>query len=107
VSQLHARAIRRLKDALHATMSPAEAATATASVLAFHKKSRPADAAAHPHLTLVNPAPKPPAVVVQHPSVARGNSRRSTKKAAPQTRPLVATVTRLPRRAATVVALAR
>jgi RNA polymerase sigma factor for flagellar operon FliA len=38
VSQLHARAIRRLRDALMATMKPAEAATAL--VLAFQQKPK-------------------------------------------------------------------
>jgi len=42
VSQLHARAIRRLRDALSATMRPAEAAKAL--VLAFHQKPKMAKA---------------------------------------------------------------
>ena len=42
VSQLHARAIRRLRDALSATMRPGEAAKAL--VLAFHQKPKMAKA---------------------------------------------------------------
>ncbi len=117
VSQLHARAIRRLKDALHSTMTPAEAATATASVLAFHKKPHTSDNAAARHLTLVNPATKAPAVVVPMQKVGRDtvamlaaakarsvNGPASAKKRAALT---VATVAKMPRRVADVVAIAR
>lgn len=106
VSQLHARAIRRLKDALHSTMSPEDAATATASVLAFHQKARAVEPNAHPHLTLVNPAPKAPAVVVQHPNVpsVKAQAAKVTKKRAALA---IATVTKMPRRSAEVIAIAR
>lgn len=105
VSQLHARAIRRLKDALH-TMSPAEA---TASILAFHRKARPEVSAEPPRLALVAPAAKAPAVVVQHPSMARPASAAHRKSMSDRKRPVLAagTVTKMPRRAARVVALAR
>jgi RNA polymerase sigma factor for flagellar operon FliA len=104
VSQLHARAIRRLKDALHKSMSPAEAAT----VLAFHKRERPVEENARPHLTLVNPARKTPAIVVPHPSVnKRPAAPKKSLVAKKRAAMAVATVTKMTRRPAEVVAIAR
>jgi RNA polymerase sigma factor for flagellar operon FliA len=109
VSQLHARAIRRLKDALHASMSPAEAATATASVLAFHRKSSAAETAASTgQLTLVAPAAKSPAVVVNHPSALRAQAQTAVSSTSAKKQvTLRMAVAKLPRRTAEVVAIAR
>jgi RNA polymerase sigma factor for flagellar operon FliA len=111
VSQLHARAIRRLKDALNSTLSPTEAASATASVLAFHQKSRQAAVASTPrHLTLVNPARRTPAVIVAHPSAPHGASttRGSAHRVSTKRRASVsASLAKVPRRQADVVAMAR
>jgi RNA polymerase sigma factor for flagellar operon FliA len=118
VSQLHARAIRRLKEALRSTMSPTEAAHATASILMFHQKPRAVDAPAAPrHLTLVSSAPKVPAVVVPHPSIGRadvraiagGEMRTSTGTSSAKRRAglSIATVSKMPSRAAEVTAVAR
>lgn len=108
VSQLHARAIRRLKTALHATMSPSDAATATANVLAFHQKTRVTETAPR-RLALVKPASKVTTVVVPHPGVELASKTRSTgrtvsgkKRAA-----LSMTVVKMPTRMAEVVAIAR
>lgn len=112
VSQLHARAIRRLKDALHAAMSPAEAASATASVLAFHQKRRTTEAAPAPRRLALVRAGQATGVVVQHPSV--GQTGRVTPAKIRATAGLkkraalnVATVSKMPRRAADVIAIAR
>jgi hypothetical protein len=81
VSQLHARAIRRLRDALSATMQPAEAAKAM--VLAFQQKPKMAKAtldstaftyeANQPTAVARRAAERESggAVVVNHPSVSR------------------------------------
>jgi len=107
VSQLHARAIRRLRDALHTTMSPVEAARATASVLAFQQKSR-TDAAPERHLTLVGRT-RPNAVVLQHPATVQGSSPSSVEPArrVPRQRVVAASPAKLMRRPAQVIAIAR
>jgi len=65
VSQLHARAIRRLRDALAGSMPAAEAAKAMrTAILEFQQKPRMAKA------TLDSAAPQP-AVVVDYASVSR------------------------------------
>lgn len=106
VSQLHARAIRRLKDALR-TMVPAPAATSgPASVLAFPAQERRDAAHSDSPLHAIVSAFKTAAVVVKHPG-----KRTRAKVAAVTTKSKgtrAANVTRLPRRTpATVVALAR
>ncbi|MEQ1756831.1 MAG: FliA/WhiG family RNA polymerase sigma factor [Vicinamibacterales bacterium] len=111
VSQLHARAIRRLKDALHSSMSPGDALATTASVLAFYRKPQTEATAPSRHLTLVNPAAKAPAVVVTHPSVNRQNSDAvagAKRLAAGRKRTaMVSSVAKMPRRPADVIAIAR
>jgi hypothetical protein len=105
VSQLHARAIRRLKDALHSSMVPGDAQTATASVLAFYRKPQTEAHAPSRHLTLVNPAAKAPAVVVNHP--ACGGAAGQHLAGGPEAHCAVSTVTTMPRRTAEVIAIAR
>ena len=96
VSQLHARAIRRLKDALVAVMPPAEAAAAMrAAILSFQQKPKMAKA------TLdsagwtssggyASNGITPPGVVVPYPTVAdtRRTSSASRKGLASQRQPL-------------------
>jgi RNA polymerase sigma factor for flagellar operon FliA len=89
VSQLHARAIRRLRDALSATMKPAEAARAL--VLAFQHKPRMAKATLDTGaLPAGRPAAAPPAVVVRYASVSRTalSKSASLKGLASQRQPL-------------------
>lgn len=72
VSQLHARAIRRLRDALLAVMPPAEAAAAMrTAILEFQQKPRMAKA------TLATSAVSTPAVVVSYASASRTARSRS------------------------------
>jgi RNA polymerase sigma factor for flagellar operon FliA len=87
VSQLHARAIRRLRDALSTVMPQADAAKAL--VLAFQRKPRMAKAglASQPRTASA------PGVVVSYPKLSR-----STKAVGP------ATVARMPRPSGPVVA---
>src|SRR6187399_86737 len=82
VSQLHARAIRRLRDALTDVMSPAETVTALrTAILEFQQKSRMAKAtldsrgltAAHGSIT----GSTQPAVVVPYTSVPRTARNKS------------------------------
>jgi RNA polymerase sigma factor for flagellar operon FliA len=126
VSQLHARAIRRLRDALSATMQPAEAAKAL--VLAFQQKPKMAKAtldsnaftfeANQPTIGRRSAEHEGGAVVVNHPSVARTARGKSAnlKGLATQRQPLssrkrsasvaaASPVTKMPRRAsATAIA---
>lgn len=104
VSQLHARAIRRLKDALAKSMPSADAARATASVLAFNR----AQASSQPSSTPVGAA-KATAVVVAHPGVARVSfkPKMAVAKLKKESTAAVAKVTQMPRRRAAVLALAR
>jgi RNA polymerase sigma factor for flagellar operon FliA len=87
VSQLHARAIRRLRDALSATMQPAEAAKAL--VLAFQQKPKMAKATLdsstawmfeNQSMHLAAEREAKPAVVVNHPSAPRGRGKSATVK---------------------------
>jgi RNA polymerase sigma factor for flagellar operon FliA len=85
VSQLHARAIRRLRDALSATMQPGEAAKAL--VLAFQQKPKMAKAsldssaftfeANQPTAARRSADREGGAVVVNHPSVTRAARAKS------------------------------
>jgi RNA polymerase sigma factor for flagellar operon FliA len=69
VSQLHARAIRRLRDALGNTLAPAEAAAALRStVLQFMKPAA---------MKAQLPAPAQPGVVVPYPSTSRAARSKS------------------------------
>jgi RNA polymerase sigma factor for flagellar operon FliA len=107
VSQLHARAIRRLRDALHASMSPVEAARATASVLAFQQKGH-TDGAPERRLKLVG-RPRPHAVVLQHPAgvqAAVASPAEQPRRPA-RAHAVVTTTARLTRRPAHVIAIAR
>jgi hypothetical protein len=88
-------------------MSPADSAKGLASVLTFPKALAERDAQPPKrHLTLVNPAPRPTAVVVAHPNATgAGNVMMAAlpaKKRMAKATPLM----KAPRRA-TVVALAR
>ena len=89
VSQLHARAIRRLRDALSATMAPAEAAKAL--VLAFQQKPKMAKATldSSMHLSTATTTTTP-GVVVNYPSVSRTARSKSAslKGLASQRQPL-------------------
>jgi RNA polymerase sigma factor for flagellar operon FliA len=115
VSQLHARAIRRLKDALRATMSPAAAASATAHVLAFQQKSAKASPAAEsPRRLAVVAAAKAPAVVVPHPNMtqpaaapAAAAKERAAKIAAIRKPAALSLAPKASPRRADVVAIAR
>jgi RNA polymerase sigma factor FliA len=74
VSQLHARAIRRLREAL-GSMMPAEAATAMrAAILEFQQKPRMAKA------TLESRGEATPGIVVDYASVSRTARSRSLKR---------------------------
>jgi RNA polymerase sigma factor for flagellar operon FliA len=69
VSQLHARAIRRLRDALGNTLAPAEAAAALRStVLQFMKPAA---------MKAQLPVPSQPGVVVPYPSTSRAARSKS------------------------------
>jgi RNA polymerase sigma factor for flagellar operon FliA len=93
VSQLHARAIRRLRDALSATMKPADAAMAL--VLAFQQKPKMAKATLDSSAWTMsggaasNGVTKP-GVVVRYPSVSRTARSKSAslKGFASQRQPL-------------------
>jgi len=94
VSQLHARAIRRLRDTLTQTMKPSEAARAL--VLAFQQKPKMAQAAldGYSWMPETKPAAAPvvakPAVVVNYASVSRTARTKSAslKGLASQRQPL-------------------
>ena len=105
VSQLHARAIRRLKDALAKSMPSADAARATASVLAFNR----ATSASQPASGLLTTVPKASAVVVPHPGTPRGafKPKMAVAKLKRESKAAVAKITEMPRRRAAVLALAR
>ena len=71
VSQLHARAIRRLRDALGAVVPPAEAATVVRSaILAFQQKPKMAKATLNRGVHSLDGVPTP-GVVVAYASVSR------------------------------------
>ncbi len=78
VSQLHARAIRRLRDALTATMKPAEAAKAM--VLAFQQKPKMAKAALDMS-SFEQPAPAVVVKMTHEPREARTAGARAEKAA--------------------------
>ncbi len=114
VSQLHARAIRRLKQALHAAMSTPQPVAATASVLAFHRKpSQPSSVSqATRRLTLVagtagpvgpHKSDRATALVLSAPA-PRATRKRAPKKLSECPVPAVAQLDRGP---AEVVAIAR
>jgi RNA polymerase sigma factor for flagellar operon FliA len=87
VSQLHARAVRRLRDALSAMLPPAEAASAMRSaLLAFRQKPQMAKATWDSQAA----APVASAVVVPYPSVSRTARSKSPslKGLASQRQPL-------------------
>jgi RNA polymerase sigma factor for flagellar operon FliA len=87
VSQLHARAVRRLRDALSAMLPPGEAASAMRSaLLAFRQKPQMAKATWESQA----PAPAAPGVVVPYPSVSRTARSKSPslKGLASQRQPL-------------------
>jgi RNA polymerase sigma factor FliA len=91
VSQLHARAIRRLRDALSATMKPADAAKAL--VLAFQQKPKMAKATLDSSVWATAadaPAYNKPGVVVSYASVSRTARSKSAslKGFASQRQPL-------------------
>jgi RNA polymerase sigma factor for flagellar operon FliA len=79
VSQLHARAIRRLRDALGSTLGPAEAATALRSaVLQFMQK--PAPAKVEEIAAATAPEAAQPAVVIPYASASRAARSRSPRR---------------------------
>ena len=78
VSQLHARAIRRLRDALEMMMPRAEAAQALrGAILEFHQKPRMAKAT----LPRTNAGVSMPAVVVPYPKVSRARNKAANRQA--------------------------
>ena len=91
VSQLHARAIRRLRDALTATMKPAEAAKAM--VLAFQQKPKMAKAA----LDMSSFEQQAPAVVVRLESEARASKALSAEARSAKAAAAYASVSRTAR----------
>ena len=107
VSQLHARAIRRLRDALSATMQPAEAAKAL--VLAFQQKPKMAKASLDSSAftfeanqpSAVRRDASTPGVVVNYPTAARKAANLKGLSARKRTAS-VAGAPKMPRRAAAV-----
>jgi RNA polymerase sigma factor for flagellar operon FliA len=80
VSQLHARAIRRLRDALGAVVPPAEAATVMRSaVLAFQQKPKMAKATLDRGVHSIDGVPTP-GVVVAYTSVSRTARSKSPSR---------------------------
>ena len=80
VSQLHARAIRRLRDALGAVVPPAEAATVMRSaILAFQQKPRMAKATLDRGVHGIDGVPTP-GVVVAYTSVSRTARSKSPSR---------------------------
>ena len=78
VSQLHARAIRRLRDALEMMMPRAEAAQALrGAILEFHQKPRMAKAT----LAQTNAGVSMPAVVVPYSKVSRARNKAANRQA--------------------------
>ena len=94
VSQLHARAIRRLREALGTMMSPAEAAALMRNaILSFHAKPKMAQATLESRASVssgVQQVKRPQAVVVSYPSVSRtARSKSASRKGlASQRQPL-------------------
>jgi len=89
VSQLHARAIRRLRDALGSTLAPAAAAGVLRSaVLQFMQKPVPAKA----ELTAAMPEPLQAGIVIPYASASRAARSKSPRRNgfASQRQPLVA-----------------
>jgi RNA polymerase sigma factor FliA len=101
VSQLHARAIRRLRDALEVMMPRAEAAHALrGAILEFQQKPRVAKTA----LGQASHAVSMPGVVVPYPKVSRTARNKSAKQAVPGRK--TARMARMTRRASEGVAAA-
>jgi len=89
VSQLHARAIRRLRDALGSTLAPAAAAGVLRSaVLQFMQKPVPAKA----ELTAAMPEPSQAGIVIPYARASRAARSKSPRRNgfASQRQPLVA-----------------
>ena len=83
VSQLHARALRRLREALGAEMTPAAAHTLRAAILAFAQKPQMAKAALHASDTRVGASAERRAeqgVVVDYASASRAARNKSSKR---------------------------
>ena len=81
VSQLHARALRRLREALGADMAPTTAAaTLRAAILAFEAKPKMAKAHLHQTDTRVAPAAEKRAVVVDYVSASRAARSKSPSR---------------------------
>jgi RNA polymerase sigma factor FliA len=83
VSQLHARAIRRLRDALGAEMTPAAAHSLRASILAFEAKPKMAKATLHASDTRVPVALErraESAVVLPYDKVSRAARNKSPSR---------------------------
>jgi RNA polymerase sigma factor FliA len=106
VSQLHARAIRRLKESLHGSMSPADSAKGLAA--GFGKARTAASATVQPtrQLRLVSPSARPKAVVVAHPSADEPKRASVVALVAARRVQRPTAASRTPRRA-NVVAMAR
>jgi RNA polymerase sigma factor FliA len=94
VSQLHARAIRRLREALGTVVSPSEAAAVMRNaILSFHAKPKMAHATLESRAAApseVRQVKRPRAVVVSYPSVSRtARSKSASRKGlASQRQPL-------------------
>ncbi len=119
VSQLHARAIRRLREALEATMPAAAAKNALrGAILAFQQKPRMAKAALD-GVGQANNGVTTPGVVVNYPSAAKlARSKAESRKKLGGQMPMsarkraasaaaTAAVTKIPRRASVAAAAAR
>jgi RNA polymerase sigma factor FliA len=101
VSQLHARAIRRLREALEVTMPRAEAAQALrGAILEFQQKPRMAKTT----LAQTSHSVSMPGVVVPYPKVSRARNRSANRQAVPARK--AARMAKLTRRASEGVAAA-
>jgi hypothetical protein len=103
VSQLHARAIRRLRDALSAVMPQSEAAKAL--VIAFQQKPKMAKA----QLATAARVDAAPGVVVDYASVNRSRATNRaafgvSRETAASRKRVVATSTKMSRRAGVAIA---
>jgi RNA polymerase sigma factor for flagellar operon FliA len=76
VSQLHARALRRLKDALGTDLAPASASAFKTAILAFAQRPRMAKA----DLRVNRPAASEPGVVVPYERVSRAARSKSPSR---------------------------
>jgi Sigma-70, region 4 len=98
VSQLHARAIRRLRDALEVMMPRAEAAQALrGAILEFQQKPRMAN-------TTLAQTSSMPGVVVPYPKVSRARNKSANRQAVPARK--TARIAKITRRASESVAAA-